>query len=64
MEKKVWGLILSILGVLWLIVADFHFINGDGGLKYINEIFFYGFVGAILFFLGFRILRATSHESS
>ncbi len=58
MEKRVLGIILSILGIIGLIMAAVNFMNG-GGAKNVKEIVIYAVLGAIFFFAGIGLVRST-----
>jgi hypothetical protein len=47
MEKRVLGIILSVLGVAGLIYAGISFVNGGEGTRNIKAIIFTGLLGAI-----------------
>jgi uncharacterized membrane protein len=59
MEKRVLGIILSLLGVVGLIMAGVNFMNGGGGTRNVKEIVIYGVLGAIFFFAGIGLIRNT-----
>jgi Na+-transporting NADH:ubiquinone oxidoreductase subunit NqrE len=59
MEKRVLGIILSLLGVVGLIMAGVKFLHGSGGNYNIKEIILYGLLGAIFFFAGIGLIRNT-----
>ena len=59
MEKRVLGIILSLLGAAGLILAGVNFLNGGGGTRNIKEIVLYGVLGAIFFFAGIGLVRNT-----
>ena len=59
MEKRVIGIILTLLGVVGLIMAAVNFMNGGGGSKDIKEIIIYGILGGIFFFAGIGLVRST-----
>lgn len=59
MEKRVLGIILSLLGVVGLIMAGVRFLNGSGGNYNVKEIILYGLLGAIFFFAGIGLIRST-----
>ncbi len=63
MEKRVIGIILTILGVVGLIVAAMNFMNG-GGTRDIKEIVIYGVLGAIFFFAGISLIRTTRDKAT
>jgi predicted Na+-dependent transporter len=63
MEKRVLGIVLSILGIAGLILAAVNFMQG-GGVKNVKEIVIYGVLGAIFFFAGIGLVRSTSDKPS
>jgi hypothetical protein len=58
MEKRVIGIVLTLLGVVGLIMAAVNFMNGGGG-KNFKEIIIYSILGAIFFFAGIGLVRST-----
>jgi hypothetical protein len=64
MEKRVLGIILSLLGVIGLILAAVNFMNGGSGTKNIKEILIYGILGAIFFFAGIGLVRSTKDKAT
>ena len=58
MEKRVLGIILSLVGVIGLIMAGVNFMNGSG-TRDLKQIVVYGVLGAIFFFAGIGLIRAT-----
>jgi uncharacterized membrane protein len=62
MEKRVLGIILSIVGIIGLIVAAISIINGSGSNKGVKEIIVFGILGAIFFFAGIGLVRNTSDK--
>ena len=58
MEKRMFGIILTVLGIIGLILAGYNFMNG-GGTKNVKEIVMYGLLGAIFFFAGIGLIRNT-----
>jgi uncharacterized membrane protein len=56
MEKRVMGIILSILGIVGLLYGGISFMNGTGGERNIKTIIFSGVVGAIFFFTGIGLV--------
>ncbi|MEJ7768024.1 MAG: hypothetical protein WKF89_09445 [Chitinophagaceae bacterium] len=63
MEKRVLGIILSILGIVGLIMAAVNFMNGSGS-KNVKEIMIYGILGAIFFFAGIGLIRNTQDKAT
>jgi hypothetical protein len=64
MEKRVLGIILSILGVAGLIYAGVAFMNGGTGTKSIKTIIFSGVLGAIFFFAGIGLIKNTQDKAT
>jgi len=63
MEKKIFGIILTILGAIGLIVASSIFINAGGGVRDYKMIAVYGLLGAVFFFAGIGLMRTTKDQS-
>ncbi len=64
MEKRIFGIILTVLGLAGLILAAFSFMNGGYGEKNIKEILIYGILGAIFFFAGIGLIRSTKDKAT
>ena len=64
MEKRVLGIILSLLGVIGLIYAGVSFMNGGSGDRNIKAIIFSGVVGAIFFFTGIGLIKNTKDKAT
>jgi len=64
MEKRVLGIILSLLGVVGLIYAGIAFMNGGGGNKNIKAIIFAGVLGAIFFSAGISLIKNTKDRAT
>jgi len=64
MEKRVLGIILSILGIAGLIYAGVVFMNGGTGVKNIKSIIFTGVLGAIFFSAGISLVRNTKDKAT
>jgi len=62
MEKRILGILLSILGIVGLIMAGVYFMNGSQGVRSIKEIALYGILGAIFFFAGIGLVRNTKDK--
>jgi Na+-transporting NADH:ubiquinone oxidoreductase subunit NqrE len=63
MEKRVLGIILSLVGVAGLIMAGVNFMNGSN-TRDIKQIVVYGVLGAIFFFAGIGLIRNTRDRPS
>ena len=64
MEKRVLGIILSLLGVGGLIYAGVSFMNGGTGDRNIKGIIFTSVIGAIFFFSGIGLIRSTKDKAT
>lgn len=64
MEKKVFGVILTILGIAGLIAAAMSFVNAKSGNTNIKMIVVYLILGLIFFFSGIGLIRTTKDTSS
>lgn len=63
MEKRVLGIVLSLVGVIGLIMAGVNFMNG-AGTRDLKQIVVYGVLGAIFFFAGIGLIRNTRDRPS
>jgi len=63
MEKKVFGVILTILGIAGLIAAAMNFVNSSGSSYNIKMITVYGILGLIFFFSGIGLMKTTRDKS-
>lgn len=59
MEKRVIGVILTIIGVVGLILAATNFVNNGSGMREVKSIVVYGILGLIFFFAGIGLIRST-----
>jgi hypothetical protein len=64
MEKRVLGIILSLLGVAGLLYAGINFMNGGTGQRNIKAIIFSGLIGAIFFFAEISLVRNTKDKAT
>ncbi len=60
MEKRILGIILSVLGIGGLIYAGVIFMNG--GTNALKTIIFTGVLGAIFFLSGISLVRSTTDK--
>ena len=64
MEKRILGIIFSLLGATGLILAAVNFVNGGEGTRNIKLIVIYAVLGAIFFFAGIGLVRSTKDKPS
>lgn len=64
MEKRVLGILFSLLGTAGLIMAAISFINGGGGSRNVKSIVIYAILGAIFFFAGVGLIKNTKDRPS
>jgi len=64
MEKRVLGIILSLMGVAGLIMAGVKFINVNWTSRNIKEVIIYSILGAIFFFAGVTLVKNTKDKPS
>jgi uncharacterized membrane protein len=64
MEKKLFGIILTVLGIAGLIAAAVNFVNTKGSNYNIKLIIVYAVLGAIFFFTGIGLIRTTKDRSA
>jgi uncharacterized membrane protein len=61
--KRIFGTILTILGIIGLIYAAVLFVNTSGGGRDIKALIIYGVLGVIFFSSGIGLVRTTKDES-
>ena len=64
MEKRTFGVILTILGIAGLILAAANFLKGGSNNYNVKQIVAYGVIGAIFFFAGIRLIQTTSDKTT
>jgi hypothetical protein len=64
MEKRILGIILSILGIAGLVIAGIMFVNGVKGGAEIRQVVIYAVLGAIFFFAGISLVRNTKDRAT
>ena len=62
MEKRILGIVLTVLGIVALIYAGVIFVNSPTGAKNFRAILFAGVLGAIFFFAGISLIRNTQDK--
>ena len=62
--KRIFGTILTILGIIGLIYTAVLFVNSTGGTnKDIKSLVIYGILGIIFFVSGIGLVKTTKDES-
>ena len=64
MEKRILGIILSLMGVAGLIYAGISFMNGGESMRNIKAIIFTGVLGGIFFFAGIGLIKNTKDKAT
>jgi uncharacterized membrane protein len=64
MEKRIFGIILTLLGIVGLIAAAMNFVEGGSDTRTIKMVAIYGILGAIFFFSGIGLIRSTRDVKS
>jgi hypothetical protein len=60
MEKRVFGVILTILGIAGLLLAAYNFIQGNISTNHsIRSVAMYSILGLLFFFAGIGLIRNT-----
>ena len=62
-QKRVFGAVLTVLGIVGLGAAAFMFVNGTGTNSNIKALITYGILGFIFFFSGIGLVRTTSDNA-
>ena len=61
--KRLFGVILTVLGIIGLIYAAIEFVNTTGSNHQVKILIVYGILGAIFFFTGIGLVRSTKDDS-
>jgi uncharacterized membrane protein len=61
--KRIFGSILTILGIIGLIYGAILFVNTSGSLRDIRALIIYGVLGLIFLISGIGLIRTTKDES-
>ena len=64
MEKRLIGIILTLLGVAGLITAGYFFMNSGTGTRDIKSIIMYGVLGLIFFLAGIGLIQNTKDKAT
>jgi uncharacterized membrane protein len=61
--KRIFGSILTVLGILGLIYAAYTFINTSGETRDVKSLAVYGILGLIFFISGIGLVKNTKDQS-
>ena len=61
--KRIFGGLLTVLGIGSLIYAAVVYVNNSGGTRDIKTLVFFGILGSIFFIAGISLIRLTKDEA-
>jgi hypothetical protein len=61
--KRIFGAILTLLGIVGLIYTAILFVNTSGGVRDIKGLIIYGVLGLLFFISGISLVRSTKDEA-
>ena len=61
--KRIFGAVLTVLGIATLIYGAVFFVSGSEGPRNNKALAIYGILGLIFFFAGISLIRTTKDES-
>lgn len=61
--KRIFGAILTVLGIIGLIYTAFIFSDTSGGNQDVKSMIIYGILGVVFFTSGISLVRTTKDES-
>lgn len=61
--KRIFGVLLTVLGIIGLVYAAITFVNASNGNSHIKSLITYGILGFIFFMSGINLVRTTKDES-
>ncbi len=64
MEKRVIGILLTILGIAGLIAAGYYFMRGGENTFAFKSIAMYGILGFLFFLAGVGLIRNTKDKAT
>jgi uncharacterized membrane protein len=65
MEKRMFGVILTILGIVGLVLAAYNFVQGNTSTNHsVKSVVVYGILGLLFFFAGIGLIRSTRDVSN
>lgn len=61
--KRIFGAILTVLGIGGLIYTAILFVNTSGGTRDVKALIIYGILGLLFFISGIGLVRTTKDEA-
>jgi uncharacterized membrane protein len=61
--KRIFGALLTVLGIIGLIYAAILFVNTSGESRSIKALVIYSIIGLIFFISGIGLIRTTKDQS-
>jgi uncharacterized membrane protein len=61
--KRLFGIILTVLGIAGLIYTAIVFMDANGGGRQVKSLIVYGLLGAIFFFTGIGLIKNTRDDA-
>ena len=61
--KRVFGVVLTVLGIAGLIYFAVLFMESTGAARQIKSLIVYGLLGAIFFFTGINLIKTTHDDT-
>lgn len=61
--KRIFGSVLTVLGIIGLIYCAVLFVNSHGASRDVKALVVYGILGFIFFVSGIGLIRATKDEA-
>jgi hypothetical protein len=61
--KRIFGALLTVLGIGGLIYTAIVFVNTSGGTREIKALIIYGILGIVFFGAGISLVRTTKDEA-
>lgn len=61
--KRIFGSILTVLGIIGLIYTAYVFANTGGDTRDMKQLLIYGILGFVFFIAGISLVKGTKDES-
>jgi len=61
--KRIFGALLTVLGIVGLIYAAILFVNSSDGIRNVKMLTTYGGLGLVFFISGISLVRTTKDEA-